>query len=613
VTLTPADTARHGDTMPLETPRLLRGGHFSATLETPSLRSVVIDGNEVAQTITFSVRDKFWGTVESADWTTSIEDEGDSFGVEMSGRFTSDEIDLEAVVTLRTDSDGSLTYGVRAIALRDFERARIGICVLHPMTLSGRPLHVTTPEKTYSTVFPVDVSPSRSISSIVALRHGVGDGGEVLYEFEGDLFEFEDQRNWTDASYKTFCTPLTLPWPVLVRSGEVIEQQVRISTIGKWPRLAVRSSTPRPNLARGQVDLGNEGGAIPSIGVLAGPGSKELEVAKELGVSHVRITLDVRSESLAEDLATAHQILTGSDIGIEVEIIADDPADLAGLGPVIAQLGDRLRWFYVFDRRTQTTPKSFGPAIDGLRDIVGPLAGGGSGSNFGAINFNIDDIALDSLDVLSFPMSPQGHYTDHFSFLTNLDAQGTVAANGRRIAGDRRLSIGPITLLPRRAGEPQTSDPRSASLLAAAWTVASLGELIGSGADALTYHQLGEPAGVVDPDGGLNPTYHLLADLAEYSNSRYLPVQLDLDRIRVSMIALRHKSEVMILVANLDSESVDVDIVLASSDGTVCILDETTYDLARHDRAAFTNSAVPWDGEKLNLLPFAVATLRLAL
>ena len=33
------------------------------------------------------------------------------------------------------------------------------------------------------------------------------------YNPEIHIFEMEDQRNWTDASYKTCVRPLALPWP----------------------------------------------------------------------------------------------------------------------------------------------------------------------------------------------------------------------------------------------------------------------------------------------------------------------------------------------------------------------------------------------------------------
>ena len=33
------------------------------------------------------------------------------------------------------------------------------------------------------------------------------DGGTVVFDFEGDLWETEDHRNWTDANFKTYSTP----------------------------------------------------------------------------------------------------------------------------------------------------------------------------------------------------------------------------------------------------------------------------------------------------------------------------------------------------------------------------------------------------------------------
>ena len=45
-------------------------------------------------------------------------------------------------------------------------------------------------------------------------------GGEIVIRFEGDLWEMEDQRNWTDASYKTYSTPLRPPYPVEIREGD---------------------------------------------------------------------------------------------------------------------------------------------------------------------------------------------------------------------------------------------------------------------------------------------------------------------------------------------------------------------------------------------------------
>jgi hypothetical protein len=47
-------------------------------------------------------------------------------------------------------------------------------------------------------------------------------------DFEGDVFQTEDQRNWGDASYKTFCTPLSLPFPVQLQKGDTVWQRVTL-------------------------------------------------------------------------------------------------------------------------------------------------------------------------------------------------------------------------------------------------------------------------------------------------------------------------------------------------------------------------------------------------
>src|SRR5699024_4989680 len=50
--------------------------------------------------------------------------------------------------------------------------------------------------------------------------------------FDGDTFEMEDQRNWTDASFKTYSRPLSLPFPYTVEAGAAVRQAVTI-TVGE--------------------------------------------------------------------------------------------------------------------------------------------------------------------------------------------------------------------------------------------------------------------------------------------------------------------------------------------------------------------------------------------
>jgi hypothetical protein len=57
--------------------------------------------------------------------------------------------------------------------------------------------------------------------------------GRTELSFDGDLFELEDQRNWGDASFKTYCTPLLLGFPHQARKGVGIMQSVTIRVDGE--------------------------------------------------------------------------------------------------------------------------------------------------------------------------------------------------------------------------------------------------------------------------------------------------------------------------------------------------------------------------------------------
>ena len=54
---------------------------------------------------------------------------------------------------------------------------------------------------------------TRRRSGLVELRVHLREDAGLRFAFEGELFELEDQRNWTDASFKTYPTPVALSDP----------------------------------------------------------------------------------------------------------------------------------------------------------------------------------------------------------------------------------------------------------------------------------------------------------------------------------------------------------------------------------------------------------------
>ena len=76
-----------------------------------------------------------------------------------------------------------------------------------------------TTGKTFDTRFPDLIDPVQPMMNLRAIRHQFAPGAYVDCRMEGDTFEMEDQRNWTDASYKTYVRPLALPWPYTLAKG----------------------------------------------------------------------------------------------------------------------------------------------------------------------------------------------------------------------------------------------------------------------------------------------------------------------------------------------------------------------------------------------------------
>ena len=55
----------------------------------------------------------------------------------------------------------------------------------------------------------------------------------VTVNLDGDMFEMEDQRNWADASYKTYCRPLSQPFPYTLKKGQKVRQAVTVEVVAR--------------------------------------------------------------------------------------------------------------------------------------------------------------------------------------------------------------------------------------------------------------------------------------------------------------------------------------------------------------------------------------------
>ncbi len=111
---------------------------------------------------------------------------------------------------------------------------RAGFTLLHPLRgVAGAALQVTHSDGSrQATVWPRLISPAQPVRDITGLAHQVR-GVNVAITLQGDVFEMEDQRNWSDASYKTYCRPLALPLPYVLGPDNEVRQEMVIALSGR--------------------------------------------------------------------------------------------------------------------------------------------------------------------------------------------------------------------------------------------------------------------------------------------------------------------------------------------------------------------------------------------
>src|SRR5690606_7028882 len=150
--------------------------------------------------------------------------------ISYTAKFQQDSIDFDVNCQIEGKKDGSLVFIYDGMANKAFQRNRIGFTILHPIQhYKGKKVRIIHSDgSTTDSNFPEFISPHQPFLDIQEMHWTLAEGINASLIFEGEVFETEDQRNWTDASYKTYCTPLALGFPVTVKEGDQIHQKVSL-------------------------------------------------------------------------------------------------------------------------------------------------------------------------------------------------------------------------------------------------------------------------------------------------------------------------------------------------------------------------------------------------
>ena len=619
----------YGRDEPLPDRQFLRAGPVTAIWENGDLRYIKLGEIEVIRRIYVAIRDRNWGTIAPSMSNLAMDLRTDSFRLDFDIENRQGEIDFAWRGEIAGSADGVIRFSMDGIARSTFLRNRIGFCVLHPAEAAGAAARAIRADGHESGVLPVDVissQPVQPFAEMIGMSHEVLPGVWADLQFSGDVFEMEDQRNWTDASFKTFCTPLRLPFPVEIRAGTRVQQSITLSLRDERPKASASwASGPAPLTFT--VDPDAPGDALPEIGLgLARHGlalsPREVARLKALKLGHLRADLRLARPGYVTDLrrATGEAAALGVPLHLAL-FVAAEAADqeLSHLRRTLDELRPPIAVFLVYaatERFGGGTP--IAEAVAAARRHLGSWPGArlATGTNADYIFLARNMPPLDLADALTFAIHPQEHAFDNASLVETLGTQATVVAGAQRLGGGLPVMVSPATLRRRfnphaTAPEPDPSpgtlpasvDTRQMSLLGAGWTLGSIKYLAAASASSVTYYETTGWRGVMETEAGsavqpfqslagaVFPLYHVLADVAEFAAGAVaggaVAATRSSDPLAVEGLALQQGDRLCVMVANMTPQLQTVLMRGLRGPARTRVLDSASFDLATRNPEAF--------------------------
>jgi hypothetical protein len=605
-----------------EVGRILHAGPLSVELDGGNLRYLRLNGIEVLRAIAFLVRDENWGTYVPAisDMTVSQRDDGFSVAYEAICSRAGQSISYAARIEGR--ADGSLDFHALGMPQTDFLTARTGFVVLHPLDgVVGHQLKVEHVDGSITqSEFPEQVNPDCPFRNIRTLSHEVQPGLWVQVTMEGDAYEMEDHRNWTDASFKTYIRPLSKPWPYTLAQGELIEQSVTFSFKGPLPKAGDLGGTQSNLIKVGSV--GTE--RIPPIGLGVPPEEVDAALAKTdlmklLAPKFLACAYDPRLHHGVELLRKYRDIASHINAEVMLEVVVQSvneyENELMGVAAQVRQAGLKLESVAVcpVGHLKAVLPGGIYPPAPELDDLYRAARaafpeirlGGGMFSFFTELNRKRPPSQL--LDYITNTTSPIVHAADDRSVMETLEALPWQIKTARRFSNGTPHRVGPSGIGARDNPHGSTysqnpenericlakMDPRQRGLFSAAWTLAYVAELVAGGVDRISMAAPTGPLGVIYrgtdyhqpyyddlPEAirttAVYPAFHVLSTLNCASGSKLRPLSIA-SADKAAALAWENVEGRWLLVANLTAAEQTMKLSGVSTKASVGVLDAASF------------------------------------
>jgi len=584
--------------------RLLRAGRLTAVLEDGNLRYIRFAGVEVVRAINYLARDASWGTYKPALANLCVSEQRDRFHVTYDGRSGDENNQLAYRVEIEGTAAGLLTVHAEATALTDFTTNRTGFVVLHPAAAAGGALTIThTDGRMERTTFPRLISADQPAFDIAELEHEPAAGVVCRVEMSGDAFEMEDQRNWSDASFKTYVRPLSKPRPYRLPKGTSDAQRIVVTVEGHVP------AEPLAEHEAAALRFGEPVGRMPHAALFCDDTVPFVELPAGL-VRKVIARLDPAASDERFATAVRRVIEAGAELSVELVLDATNPdAEATAALARLAKAGAEPSGLLVSPRRdfktrpSNSLPPGETPAaalVEALRRAgFGGSIGAGTPSNFTEFNRNPP---APECDFVYFSVCATVHAADDLSVVETLEAYPAILDSARSLCPGKPIWLGSATVAPRHnpygaapPANPQgtrvpaaQTDPRHGSLFGAAFAI-GIASTTTSDVDLMALAAPTGPFGLLAEDMSPRPILAVQKELAQAGGGLRLDCETGHPHIRA--VAWSAEGERRMLFVNLGSETLSV---TAPPSFQIYALDEGGWVEVPFSGAVLTRSLRPY-------------------
>jgi D-apionolactonase len=504
--------------------RILSAGELSCEWNEGGIRHLRWRGVELIRGISYLLRDTHWGTVPALVEGFGLDQAADQFVARFVLTMRLGESHLRAEAEVRGDALGHFSFRVDAVADTALTTNRCGLVVLHPASAAGAPLEILhTDGSVEATRFPAHISPGQVAFNIRGLRHVPQPGLSVDCRLEAELphdasgkFEMEDQRNWSDASFKTYVASLLDPWPYVLEAGWHHTQQVSVVVTDAR---AIHQGEVPVSAAKAPLAVCTEtSGRMPVIGLGVPLGLNHITATERAAVLALKPDWLVAEAdasdvaSLQVQLSALRELAQASNAWVQLDVICPpdhtpeavaarvaQACSTAGLNPTAVRAcpAPYLKSYQPSDRwpdgaRLEDHAAAFVQAFPHAR------VGGGMLTYFTELNRKRQ--APGHLDFIGHTTTPLVHAADDVSVMQTHESLASITASVHAIWPELAYRLGPVTIGMHRnpygartADNPQRhrmamapDDPRHQAAFGAAWLVGYVAAVQQAGIEVLS-------------------------------------------------------------------------------------------------------------------------------